>query len=156
MALGQGDEWMLELNADQPVAPGQARRVFPIKFVIAGAIVLVAIAYLVFTGLSSASVYYLTVGELKAQGVGDGRPVRVSGDVVPGTIVRDGGTLRFDVTDGAGTLPVVYQGVVPDIFADEVQVVVEGKTDPNGVFQANTLLAKCPSKFEAATPGGIA
>lgn len=137
---------MLEWSADQP-AP--RRRILPVKFLVAGAVVLLAIGYLIFTAMGQASVYYLTVSELHTTGAADGRPVRVSGDVVPGSIVRDGTSLRFNVTDGSGSLPVVYQGVVPDIFADDVQVVVEGRTGPDGAFRANTLLAKCPSKFEA-------
>jgi cytochrome c-type biogenesis protein CcmE len=47
-------------------------------------------------------------------------------------------------------MPVYYKGgPVPDIFGEEVQVVVEGKVGPDGTFQASTLLAKCPSKFES-------
>lgn len=142
---------MMDWSADGTLTESPAtRRVIPFKFLIVGAIILLAIGYLVFTGLSTASVYYLTVGELQAQGNAEGRPVRVSGDVVPGTVTRDGNLIRFVMTDGSGTLPVVYNGIVPDIFADEVQVVVEGRTDATGTFQANTLLAKCPSKFEEA------
>lgn len=138
---------MVEWSVEQPATA--ARRAIPLKFLIAGAIVLIAIGYLVFTGLSTASVYYLTVSELQAQGADDGRPVRVSGDVLPGTIVRDGSTLRFTMSDGSGSLPVSYQGIIPDIFADNVQVVVEGRVRPDGSFQATNLFAKCPSKFEA-------
>ena len=139
---------MVEWSADGTLSQAPPRRVFPLKFVVAGAIVLLAIGYLVFTGLSSASVYYLTVSELKAQGAPEGRSVRVSGDVVPGSIVREGSTVRFAIADAGGSLPVVYQGVVPDIFGDTIQVVVEGRTGADGAFQATTLLAKCPSKFE--------
>ena len=132
-----------------------SRRVFPLKFIIGGAIVLVAIGYLVLTGLGTATVYYLTVSEFQAQGTAAGSPVRVSGDVMPGSIIRDGAALRFTVADDSGSLPVVYEGVVPDIFGENVQVVVEGRPGADGAFQATTLLAKCPSKFEtAAAPGG--
>lgn len=142
---------MVEWHAEGTLAETRpSGRVVPFKFLIAGAVILLAIGYLVFTGLSNASVYYLTVGELQAQADTAGRPVRVSGDVVPGSVVREGNAVRFVVTDGSGTLPVFYNGIVPDIFADEVQVVVEGRTDSTGTFQANTLLAKCPSKFEEA------
>lgn len=122
------------------------------KLAIAGGVLALAIGYLVMTGVQTTAVYYLTVGELLGQGsTGVGRPVRVAGDVVPGSVERlDGGlALRFLVQDGSGTLPISYRGgPVPDIFADEVQVVVEGKLQPDGVFHADTLLAKCPSKFE--------
>ena len=152
---------MVEWSADQLMRP-VARWIFPLKFVVVGAIVLVAIGYLVMTGLSSASVYYLTVGELQAQGGGSAaggplaRPVRVSGDVVPGSIELAGSTVRFAITDGGGSLPVVYSGVIPDIFGDDMQVVVEGRSGPDGTFQATNLFAKCPSKFEAADPEAAA
>jgi cytochrome c-type biogenesis protein CcmE len=130
----------------------------PLRFVAGGAIVALAVAYLIVTGLRSATAYYLTVSELQAQlqaqGATLGRPVRVSGDVVPGSIVREGATLRFSVADAGGSLPVVYRGVVPDIFGENIQVVVEGRPGVDGAFEAKAVLAKCPSKFEAA-PGAL-
>jgi cytochrome c-type biogenesis protein CcmE len=117
-----------------------------------------AFAYLLLTSLSSTTVYYLTVGELKAKGAqAAGQAVRVAGTVTPGTIVRDQGglSLRFDMQDQSGSLPVTYRGgTIPDIFADEVEVVVEGKLGADGTFAATTLLAKCPSKFEDGTQMG--
>jgi cytochrome c-type biogenesis protein CcmE len=70
------------------------------------------------------------------------------------TIVRDDASSRisFVINDGKATLPVTYSGVVPDIFRAGIQVVVEGKYSGKGAFQATTLLAKCPSKFQSATP----
>jgi cytochrome c-type biogenesis protein CcmE len=60
--------------------------------------------------------------------------------------------VNFKITDAKTTaMPVVYSGVVPDIFQAGAQVVVEGKLGSNGVFQAQTLLTKCPSKFQAAS-----
>ncbi len=100
----------------------------------------------------------MTVGELMARGsAASTQQVRVAGDVVPGSVEKiDAGlALRFQVHDGSGQMPVYYKGgPVPDIFGDQVQVVVEGKVGPDGTFQASTLLAKCPSKFETdATTG---
>ena len=121
------------------------------KFAIAGSVLMLAVGYLVLTGLQSTSVYYLTVGELKATSNSVGRPVRVAGNVAPGSVEKlNGGlALRFTVEDESGSFPVVYRGgPVPDIFGDQVQVVVEGKLQPDGTFAADTLLAKCPSKFD--------
>jgi cytochrome c-type biogenesis protein CcmE len=118
------------------------------KILIGCAVIVVAIAQLVATSLNSGTAYYLTVSELQAQGTPAGRIVRVSGDVAAGSIARDAASVRFTIVDPAGSLPVVYRGVVPDIFGDDRQVVVEGKPDANGTFQANTLLAKCPSRLE--------
>ena len=54
------------------------------------------------------------------------------------------------MTDGARTFPVVYRGIAPDTFTDGVDVVVEGRMQSDGTFQATTLLAKCASRYENA------
>ena len=121
------------------------------KIAIVGGLMAAAVAYLVLTGLQTTAVYYLTVGELRANGA-VGKQVRLAGQVAPGSVekLQGGLALRFVVQDESGTLPVVYRGgPVPDIFAEDVQVVVEGKVQPDGTFAADTLLAKCPSKFES-------
>lgn len=124
-----------------------------LKVGIAVAVVLAAVGYLVTTSLQNNAVYYLTVSELHAAAPTlQGQPVRVAGNVVPGTILKDSSafTVTFDISDGSGRLPVTYKGVVPDIFGPNVEVVVEGKYADSGSFTAATLLAKCPSKFESA------
>lgn len=121
------------------------------RIVVGALIVVAAIGYLVFSGLKETTVYYITVSELQARGAAAaGQQVRVNGKVVPGTIVRDSAAnaLRFTMFDEGGQMPVVYRGIVPDIFNDEAEVVVEGRYTSDGVFQASTLLAKCPSRFE--------
>jgi cytochrome c-type biogenesis protein CcmE len=72
--------------------------------------------------------------------------------VADGTIVRmpTGQDVTFVVTDGDATLPVRYHGIIPDTFVDGADVVVEGQLTGDGTFEAHTLLAKCPSKYEAA------
>ena len=108
-------------------------------------------SYLVFAGVKDTMVYYLTVSELedKLPSVYGDR-VRVSGTVVPGTIEKDiNGYLEFEITDGEQAINVKYKGIVPDIFADDVQAVVEGKYDRDNVFKADILLAKCPTKYES-------
>lgn len=120
---------------------------------ITAAVVAAAIGYLVTTSLQNNAVYYLTVSELQAAGTTlEGQPVRVAGNVVPGTIQRDtqGFTVRFAISDATGQIPVTYRGVVPDIFGPGTEVVVEGRYAEAGGFTAATLLAKCPSKFESA------
>ena len=114
---------------------------------------LLAVGYLVSTSLQNNAVYYLTVSELQQAGASvQGQPIRVAGNVVPGTIQRDPGsfTVQFEIADASGRLPVVYKGVVPDIFGPGTEVVVEGKYPGAGTFSAATLLAKCPSKFESS------
>ena len=112
-------------------------------------VVLGAVAYLAYSGLRT-NVYYRTVSELQAGDVQAGRQVRLAGNVVAGSIVREEGSsvVRFQVADAGGALPVVYRGAVPDIFGPDIEVVLEGKYNPATGFAADTMLAKCPSKFE--------
>ena len=122
------------------------------KFLIGGIIISMAISYLGFTGFQSSATYYLTVGEFFEQGnLIYGENIRVNGLVDPGSIVKEplGRTMKFTVTEEDKTLPVVYQGIVPDTFKTGINVVVEGTVDSDGVFQAHTLLPKCPSRYEA-------
>ncbi len=122
-----------------------------LKFIIAIAVIALTVSYLVYGGVKDTMVYYLTVEELKAQvpTVYDSR-VRVSGTVVPGTIIKDtNGALEFQITDGTQIIDVAYDGIVPDIFADDVEAVVEGVYAKNDVFEADILLAKCPTKYES-------
>ncbi|MDQ2888861.1 MAG: cytochrome c maturation protein CcmE, partial [Chloroflexota bacterium] len=100
------------------------------------------------------AVYYMTVPELKHCTTCTVQAVRVAGVVEAGSVARDDARqmLNFTITDGKQLLPVTYTGVVPDIFRPGIQVVVEGHYTGQGPFQAQTLLAKCPSKFQSATP----
>ena len=115
--------------------------------------ILLGAAYLVTTSMQTSAVYYLTVTELKErQASVQTQSVRVAGHVAPGSVEKiDGGlAIRFIVQDDGGSFPVYYSGApVPDIFGEDVEVVVEGKLDQTGTFVAHTLLAKCASKFEA-------
>jgi cytochrome c-type biogenesis protein CcmE len=86
-----------------------------------------------------------------------GRSIEITGKVVPGSITHEGGRLlRFRVRDrtGSASVPVVYQGVVPDPFRDGREVIVTGRMQ-GGTFvgQRDTLVTKCPSKFQSK-PGG--
>lgn len=134
------------------------RRKLPWGFLIAGIAIAGAVIYLVLANTSASAEYYMTIGELHhCVPTCDSRSVRVAGWVVPNSIQRDEKTqvVHFTVTDtqaaGSPSMVVAYGGVVPDIFKSGIQVVVEGHV-VNGTFQANNLLAKCPSKFQSATP----
>ncbi|MCL5958276.1 MAG: cytochrome c maturation protein CcmE [Chloroflexi bacterium] len=120
------------------------------KFVIGGAIVLLAIAYLMYSSMQDATLYYLTPSELinRAETIPD-QGVRLGGKAVEGSVDFDKSaqTLSFKVGDDQVEIPVVYKGVIPDTFKEGVDVIVEGKLSPQGVFEASTLLAKCPSKY---------
>ena len=122
-----------------------------IKFIVAIILIGGALSYLVFAGVKDTMVYYLTVSELEEKVPSIyGDRVRVSGNVVPGTINTDKtGNLYFSITDGENTVDVSYKGIVPDIFRDDVEAVVEGNYDEDRVFKADILLAKCPTKYES-------
>jgi cytochrome c-type biogenesis protein CcmE len=90
-----------------------------------------------------------------------GKRIRMGGHVTKGSIFQKKGTLdyQFDVRPvpamlkhpefANSSVTVRYMGVVPDTFKDDAEVIVTGTLGPDGVFQANDLLAKCPSKYEA-------
>lgn len=132
------------------MAQGTSRKVI----VVAG-LLIVGLAILFTVGLQSEGslVYYLTVTEFldPARGAERGDNFRVNGNVVEGSIEKRPEVIgaRFRMTDGAKELAVVYRKETPDTFVDGAEVVVEGSLGPDGVFQAVTLLAKCPSKYEA-------
>jgi len=98
--------------------------------------------------------YYMTVSELRHCTTCSAQSVRVAGIVQKGSVLRNDAKqqISFMIADGSQPLSVVYRGIVPDIFAPGIQVVVEGHYAGQGPFQAQTLLSKCPSKFQAATP----
>ncbi len=122
-----------------------------LKFLIGGLAVAAVVVYLAVSGAREGMLYYLTVSEFngKVSTLGD-QGVRVSGKVVKGTIQKDSTNLDVDfiITDGKEQLPVSYHGIIPDIFGDGIEVVIEGKYLSGGSFQATSLLTKCPSKFE--------
>lgn len=124
--------------------------------VFAGGTVLIvlSLAYLVYGGIQQGATYWVTVGELRQRAHSLPTRVRLGGTVAPGTVHWDDAHrhLAFVVTDGASTIPVRYTGVVPDIFAEGRQVVVEGGIARDGTFDATTLLAKCPTKYNPADP----
>ena len=136
--------------------PNASRKRIPFSFILAGIAILGAIFYLVFINTQSSAVYYMTVTELHSCTTCTTQSVRVAGIVQAGSVVRDDahGRISFTMKDSTTStgLPVVYSGVVPDIFRPGIQVVVEGHYSGQGAFQAQTLLAKCPSKFQSATP----
>lgn len=127
------------------------------KSVIAGAIVILAVfGWLMFGGLRENVVFFLTPKELLARGTeGVGVPVRLGGQVKPGSVTWDAKTLdlRFTVTDGAGEMPVHSTGAPPQMFRDGMGVIVEGQVGAAGVFQATGLMVKHSNEYRAPKPG---
>ncbi len=124
----------------------------PKKVLIAGVVAVAAIVYLIIFGVQGATVYSLTIPELKAKGqAAVGQGVRVSGILDGSTVAFDPQEviLRFNLVGDGETLPVVYKGVKPDNMHDSTEVIVEGRLQGDGTLEASSLLFKCPSKYES-------
>lgn len=130
--------------------PGQSgARKGRIRFLVGFVIVLSAIGVLVVRGVRNSMVYDIGVSELMAKPAGASvDDLRVRGVVVPGSVDHQNLVLKFQLTDGANTIPVTYRGIVPDTFEEDGQVLVEGAMTASG-FEAHFLMAKCPSKYES-------
>ena len=119
-------------------------------FYIGAVIICLVMGYLGYMGFSSSATYYYTVGELLDQESSIyGKNVRVNGRVAPDSIEQESGALiiKFTITERGRSLPAVYRGVVPDAFNAGSEVVIEGYLDSEGIFQTNSILTKCPSKY---------
>jgi len=116
-------------------------------FVLLGMLALAAATALVLTAVGDGMVYFYTPADLKTKHVGPDRRLRIGGLVEQGSVVKDGKTVRFVITDLTATVPAVYTGVLPDLFREGQGVVAEGKLDAAGVFQASEVLAKHDEKY---------
>ena len=150
------------------------------KFVVGGLLIVAAIIYLIVTSTQASAQYFLTVDELAdRKGSEIGRDVRVSGAVIGETVVYDPETLTLKfivahvpgdnseieaqgglakvlydaVNDPSRTrMPVVYIGPKPDLLRHEAQAIMTGEMGEDGIFYADELLLKCPTKYEEAVP----
>src|SRR6516165_1584806 len=119
------------------------------------AIILLSLGYLAYTGVQDSKSYYVTIKELNGMGNGAySKRLRVAGNVVPGSIKRQGTHLEFLLVEQDRTLPVVYSGTEapPDTVKDNAQALAEGKFGRDVVFHATNIQAKCASKY-APKPG---
>ncbi|MBN1536131.1 MAG: cytochrome c maturation protein CcmE [Anaerolineales bacterium] len=151
-----------------------------LKFIIAGVLIVAAMIYLIVTSTKAGAQYFLTVDELSAKSTSlINRDIRISGAVLGDTIHYDTETfvLEFDIAHVPGdnneieaqgglaavlhaavenpdlnTLHVVYSGVKPDLLRNEAQAIMSGRLGDDGIFYADELLLKCPSKYEEALP----
>ena len=118
-------------------------------------LVLIALAALIGAGLlaawalrNQASFFYLPA-DIAARPPAPDRAVRLGGMVEKGSLSTgsDGVTVRFTVSDSTARVPVVFKGIVPDLFKENSGVVAEGKLDSSGTFVASNLLAKHDEKY---------
>jgi cytochrome c-type biogenesis protein CcmE len=150
------------------------------KFVIGGVLILAAVIFLIWTATATSAEYFLTIDELNAKGSGVvDKNLRVSGAVIGDSIQYDAQnlTLSFEVahvpadnlaieSEGGlaevlhqavqdpsrARIKVVYVGPKPDLMRNEAQAIMTGHMGADGVFYAEELLLKCPTRYEEAVP----
>ena len=150
------------------------------KFVIGGILILVAVVFLIWTSTAASAEYFLTIDELNAKGSGVvDKNLRVSGAVLGNSIQYDAQslTLTFEVAhvpadnlaieSEGGLAEVLHQAVLdpsrarvkvvyvvpkPDLLRNEAQAIMTGHMGQDGVFYAEELLLKCPTRYEEAVP----
>jgi cytochrome c-type biogenesis protein CcmE len=176
-AIDQEAKLIMERTTTDAAQVGSGGR---IKFIIGGLLIIAAVVYLIVSSTRASAQYFLTVNELIEKGNKvAGRDLRLSGAVIGDTIQYDPETLTltFDVAHVPGDndeieaqgglaavlhqavmdpsrnqLTVQYTGVKPDLLRNEAQAIVTGRIGEDGVFYADELLLKCPTKYEEALP----
>lgn len=150
------------------------------KFILGGLLILAAVVYLIVSSTQASAEYFMTVDEVKAEGSAViGKSLRLSGAVLGDTIQYDANTLTltFEIAHVTGDnaeveaqgglaevlyqavndptrqrVSVVYIGPKPDLLRGEAQAIMTGKIGADGIFYADELLLKCPTKYEQAVP----
>lgn len=106
-------------------------------------VVLVAAVVLILIALSGRITFFNSPSEILANPPAAEQRIRLGGLVANGTWENPApGIVHFSVTDGGATVPVIYEGMVPDLFREGQGVITEGTLGPDGVFMADTVLAK--------------
>ena len=110
--------------------------------------VLALSAVLVLSALKDSIVFFNSPTDIVEKRVAPGTRIRLGGLVKEGSLVRgENLAVRFEVTDGAKSIPVVHQGILPDLFREGQGVITEGALDTSGTFKADTILAKHDEKY---------
>jgi len=150
------------------------------KFILGGVLILAAVVYLIVSSTQASAEYFMTIDELKAEGGSAvGKSLRLSGAVIGDTIQYDPQTLMltFEVAHVPGDnaeieaqgglaevlhtavmdtsrsrVKVIYNGVMPDLLRNEAQAIMTGRMEADGIFRAEELLLKCPTRYEEAVP----
>jgi cytochrome c-type biogenesis protein CcmE len=122
-----------------------------VKLSVGVVVIVTSIAYLIFSGATGSTMYFLTVPEVQQKLTTlKGEPIRVSGKVTADPIDWDlrNLSLGFVIGDDQARIPVRYKGVKPDMFQKGVDVIVEGRIGHDGVLVASVLMTSCPSKYQ--------
>jgi cytochrome c-type biogenesis protein CcmE len=154
-----------------------------VKFIVGGFLILAAVIYLIFSSTKANAQYFMTVDEVRAKSDSMvGRSLRISGAVIGSTIQFNPETnnLTFEIANVPGDnatitaqgglskvlhdavmdptrnrLSITYAGPKPDLMRDEAQAIITGQLGEDGVFHADELLLKCPTKYEQAVPSQV-
>ena len=129
-----------------------------LKFALGSVIIILTLSYLAYSGYQESKTYYHTVPELYAmKDTAYDLRLQVSGDVIPGSIKRDGKVVSFAIGQEPKTLQVKYIGKdpLPDTLIDRATAMATGKMGRDGVFVADTMMAKCASKYEKESAAGV-
>jgi cytochrome c-type biogenesis protein CcmE len=118
------------------------RKTRRLYFVTLGMLGLFAAAALILTATEDSVVFFFSPTELKERTLAPQQRLRVGGLVEEGSVVKNGDTVTFTVTDTVEKLPISYTGILPDLFREGQGIVAEGRLGPNGVFMASDVLAK--------------
>lgn len=116
-------------------------------FVLLGLAALGTAVGLVLMALKDDIVFFYSPTDLQAKHITDQRRIRIGGLVEEGSLLKEGSTVNFRITDTVTTVTVTYVGVLPDLFREGQGVVAEGKLDRDGLFHAQTILAKHDEKY---------
>jgi len=124
------------------------------KFIVGIAVVALALAYMIYAGVTQSAVYFVTPSELSAS-PRPGKVYRLGGMVEKGTVRWTPTTLdlSFSISDGQTRVPVRHHGTPPDLFGEGRGAVVEGKWTSGGYFQATQILAKHSEEYKAPHDG---
>jgi cytochrome c-type biogenesis protein CcmE len=123
------------------------------KFIAGGGVIVAALAYLIYAGVTQSAVYFVTPTELKEAPI-TGKAYRLGGMVEKGTVRWEPKTLdlAFQLSDGKNAVAVRHKGTPPDLFGEGRGAVVEGTWTPDGYFKATTILAKHSEEYRAPNP----
>ncbi|MBT3314936.1 MAG: cytochrome c maturation protein CcmE [Anaerolineae bacterium] len=150
------------------------------KFIIGGLFILAAVVYLIASSTQASAEYFMTIEEVREQEAEIvGKSLRISGAVLGDSINYDPDTLTITFTvahvtgdndeiessgglakvlhdavreEGTPRLDIVYNGPMPDLLQNEAQAIMTGHIKADGIFYADELLLKCPTKYEEAVP----
>ena len=134
------------------------------KYLLGLSLVLAAVAVVIINGFANNNSYFMTVSELRGQTPEvQSQNLRISGAVLGDSIHYDVATLHieFDIVDSSDQigvqqpLRIAYDGPKPDLLQADAQAIIEGRLGADGVFHADTLLLKCPTRYQERFPGQV-